>query len=197
MRTENRRRQQGVTLAELLVASVILTISLLGVHQAGRTVLKAAAETEKKAETVEELSGAFMLIERDLRAAVIFENDPEMKMTGGNGDKGSTLSFMTLSGDSTVWRTGWRPGVSKVIYAAEDGRLTRRESSTVRPGQESVTVLLPQIDRMTLQFHGKEGVTDSWDSEKDLPRAVELELVAAGFGCRTMVCLPAAEGQIE
>jgi type II secretion system protein J len=194
-----RRGNSSVTLAELLVASVILSICLLGVHQAGRSVLTAARETERNAERIEDLREAFKLMARDLRSAVIVKDQPDTRFAGGVTEEGASMSFTTLSGESTLWRSGWKPALLSVTYSMKDGDLSRAASSAVQPDEAPPVVLASGLDRAEFRFYEGDSARESWESEKELPRAVEVALAFKGTACRTLICIPAGgkteEGQ--
>jgi type II secretion system protein J len=186
-RAGRKEWRSGVTLAELLVASVILSICLIGVHQAGRTVFQAVRETERRADRVGELRTAFDLLGRDIRSAVIAQGQKETAFAGGADRDGVFLSFATLSGDATVWRTGWRPALSRVAYSVREGKLIRTESSATRPDEESTVTLASGVEGAEFLFHRGGTTRGSWESEEELPDAVEVSLAFPGLACRTLI----------
>lgn len=85
-----RRRQQGFTLAEMLVASTLLTIVLGGAYTAFSTTSRAWRVGEKNYATFQDARGTLALLERELQSTIgaasyLFE---------GTND---TLTFLTLS----------------------------------------------------------------------------------------------------
>jgi len=191
---DNRRADaEGVTLMELLVASVILSVSMLGAYQASRSALFASRHVERQDRADREARSLFETIGRDLRCAVVAEGRPEMSLTGQSAEAGGErLSFATLSGDvSSAWRPGARPALRRVSYALSGGKLTRAETALSGPGGSASSVLATAAAGLTLRFYRGTNAAQEWNSDRELPAAVEVAVVLDGRSHRALIRLPA------
>lgn len=185
--------RSGVTLMELLVASVILSISLLGAYQASRAALVASARMDRDGQSDRQVRDAFEAVGRDLRCAVVAEGLPDMNFTGQNGDEGGSLAFATLSGDATAWRPGTQPALRRVSWSAAGGKLTRAETALSGPGGSHTGKPASGVERMTCRFYQGANPGETWNSDRDLPTAVQITLAVNGLSHRMLVRLPAGK----
>jgi type II secretion system protein J len=180
-------RSSGITLAELLVASVILTITLIGAVQASRSALVASARMDREGQMNGQIRDAFETLGRDLRCAVVVEGNSQMNFTG----QSATMSFATLSGDATAWHPGAQPALRCVSYSVTDGKLTRSEIALSGPGGSHTSAFGAGVAGLAFQFYKGTNPGQEWNSDKELPTAVDVSLSVNGISHHTLLRLPA------
>ena len=189
----NRSNLRSVTLMELLVASVILSICLLGAYQASRSALSASDRMDRYSQADQQVRSVFEALGRDLRCAVVAEGQPSMSFTGQNGEEGGALACATLSGDGTAWHPGARPALRRAAYSASGGNLIRSETALSGPGGSHTSTLASGVGQLAFQFYQGANPVGEWDSDRELPTAVDIALVVNGVSYHTLLRLPAGK----
>lgn len=191
-----KRRDQGFTLIELVVALAIFAVLSALVYGGLRTVLDARSHTDRQATRLAQLQTMFTLMERDVEQAVARRARDELggflpAMRATVSRDGGTLEFS---------REGWRNpagrprgNIQRVAYLVRDGKLLRQSwamldrAPGVRP-QEAV--LLEGIKGVEMRFLDPQmrwqlqwpPATTDGSSQIMLPRAVEVSLDIEGWG---------------
>ena len=182
---------EGFTLVELLVATAIISVIMLGVHQGFSAALVSWHRAESNLDAADEARRFMGGLSSELRCLVVlplsegeaaFEADPDR------------LTFLTTSGlgDRSV-----KPGlnVSRVTYEilrpAEPGaqgeqisvRRTRQFYSGSQPiAEQAAAVVLEGIRRLKFYYLAEESLVtgfqwqENWQSNPEPPRAVRVEL---------------------
>ena len=183
-----------MTLAELLVASVILSISLLGAYRAARSCLEAAEWVDRQSRTEGQLRRVFEQLARDLRCAIVDRlEDRSMIFVGRNEEGKAVLSFVCLPGDSLGWQPGIRSALRRVAYTAEEGNLIRSEQPLSGPDKSSSYVAVDGADHIAFRFFRAGEVLPQWSDEDKLPSAVEMTLNLNGVPHSAMIRIPSAQ----
>jgi type II secretion system protein J len=191
---ELARNSSGITLAELLVASVVLTISLIGAVQASRSALVASNRMDREGQTDGQIQDAFEALGRDLRCAQVVEGNSQMTFTG----QAATMSFATLSGDvSCGWHPGAQPALRQVSWAMTNGKLTRAETALSGPGGSHTSEFGSKVAGLALQFYRGTNSGQEWNSDKELPTAVDVSLTVNDVSHHTLLRLPAGTDRTE
>lgn len=187
------RGEGGLTLAELLVASTILSVCLLGAYRAVRSVGLVSERMSETRELGEQIRHTFETLGRDLRGAVVAKGDSSMTFVGHNEEGAGLLSFSTLSGDASKWRPGVRPAIRRVTYTKSGGYLMRSETALSGPGRSHSSRLAKRISNITFQFHRGVESAESWNSDEDLPTALGVTLAQEGVVYRTVIWIPSGK----
>jgi type II secretion system protein J len=176
------------------VASVILTITLIGAVQASRSALVASNRMDREGGTAEEVQDAFEALGRDLRCAVVVEGNSQMKFTG----QAATMSFSTLSGDALcAWRPGAQPALRQVTWSLSNNKLTRTETALSGPGGSHTSAFGVGVTELTFQFYRRTTPGQEWSSDKEIPTAVDISLTVNGVSRRRLLQLPAGTERTE
>lgn len=193
------RPRGGFTLVEMLVTLAIFSLALSSLVVGLQSGIRAwrTVQTHQSREAAE--TQALERMRRDFRRlAVVSQEEPALRETR----EGSALRVVEITalGSRRQQRAGEGAVWSKVSYALEKGeedllRLVRTEVPYVagKPmmGVRSEETLVEGLIGWRLQYSGPDGRTESWESEKALPRSVEITLEPPGRRCiRASVWVP-------
>lgn len=150
-------RAQGFTLLELLVALAVFSMVALMAYSGLRSVLQSKQVTEQRAERIQRLQSAMMMLERDLSQFVprgIRDDYGDRQPAIRTADYGSILLEFTHAG----WRnpTGIaRSTLQRVAYGIEEESLLRFSWTVLDRAQESSPYkvkLLDGVREMRLRY---------------------------------------------
>lgn len=161
-----RRREQGFTLMEVLIAVSITAIIGLGVWQVLSSVISSRDRVDAAADQFDQLQRALLLLERDITQAV---NRPARNLYG---DTEPSLTSRNDAFDLILTRQGWRnplgarrSGLQRVAYEFTGEELRRRYWLTVDQGQEDDSrdlLLVSNLKTFDVEFLNEER---SWVAE--------------------------------
>lgn len=193
----SRRRSDGFTLLELLVALAIFAVLATMAYAALDSVMKARDQVAVKSEHLAELQTALMIMERDLEQAAARDvrdefGDSQPAMQGGG--VGVTVLAFTREG----WRNPLglaRSHLQRVSYQFNGQRLVRQSWSILdrAPATEAYSeVLLNEVKAVEVRFLGKDAQWQSYwppqtgnaqgGTAPPSPRAVEVNVDVEGWG---------------
>ena len=188
-----RRREDGFTLVELLVALVIFGM----LSAAGVALLSFSVRSQEVSDAaIADLSAlrrTDALLQSDLGQVVARLPRDEAgarqpAFRGGTGEDGYAFTFVRRGWENV--RGAKRASLQKVEYALAGGRLVRRAWPHVDGAQPMPpVVLLEGITGMRLRYRDiAGGWRDRWDpaAPNDLPRAVELVMTLNGREVRQL-----------
>ena len=201
-----RRTQQGFTLVEVLVTMAIF--ALIGI--ASFTVLDQMSKTKTQSEAAREqlqaMQFSWLMIEQDVRQAVAKPTRPngtDIVRRYVSNDERVTESD---SGVLALVKSGYdNPGLllpraelQPVIYRVREGVLERMSFAYVndRSGEPTVQPLMNGVEEFSVRFFRapqaasdslqNQGVSSgwqgSWDTEGDMPQAIEVTIVSEAYG---------------
>lgn len=199
----NRRKQQGFTLMEVLIAVAITAIIGLGVWQVIGGVVRSRDRVDDVAKDFEGLQTAFLLIERDINQIV---NRPVRNLYG---DFEPALTSRDQAYALVLTHGGWRnplgsrrSGLQRSAYELIGEELHRRYWVTLDRAEEDGShdqLLLDGVTDLTIRFLTDDNEwVDDWPAsdnggspsetgtrkrpEATLPRAIELTVTQRRFG---------------
>lgn len=182
----NRIRQQGFTLLEILIAMLILSIIAIIMVRGLQIVLKSKARIEATSVKMEQLQLAMTLLRQDLQYVI---NRPIVNNTGqaeaalvGTGTPANQLSF-TRNSFTNPGASAQRSTLQRVAYRLEKSTLKRLSWPVLdqTPGTPFVSrSVLSDLQSISWRFLGGDGIFYlQWPpiNKSLLPKAVELQLV--------------------
>lgn len=187
-----KRKQQGFTLLEVLVAISIFSVVSLAGFTIFDTVLRGEDSSKARSERQNELQRAFLLMERDFTQIA----KRSMRVSGESPSK----SFIQTADDSFLAdeqaiafvRSGWtnpglllpRSDMQNVAYRLEEETLQRLHYNFVDAvvGQEPrIRPLLSQVTSLAFEFYDGGKWQKKWSGES-LPQAIAIEIETEDFG---------------
>ncbi|WP_375055057.1 type II secretion system minor pseudopilin GspJ [Zobellella sp. DQSA1] len=193
-------RQRGFTLIEVLLALAIFAALSAGAFQVLQGMVRSDEVSQRKAQRLMELHGAFSQLETDISQMI-------PRLGRGNGRMLHAARYQLQSEDwaASFTRSGWhnplgllhRSELQSVAYRLRHHRLERLSYRHVDPvvGEEPrITPVLQDVTAFRLRFFSRGGWHDRWDHASQLPRAVEvtLELPDLGEVSRLFLLTPGA-----
>ncbi|MCC5855664.1 MAG: type II secretion system minor pseudopilin GspJ [Idiomarina sp.] len=197
------KRQQGLTLIEVLIA--IMIIALIGLASA--LVLSQMTASERNSaehhKQLAELQFALLMLDRDVRQMVVrpVRQVPEERRR----------IYVTNSGDLTdsdsgglaFVRAGWtnpqgilpRAELQPVVYRARDNVLQRLYTPFVDDATQDPAIqdLLTGVTEFTVTFYHNGEELERWERPDDLPQRVHIQIEHEYFGVIDRVLLTSGE----
>lgn len=188
-----RKAMFGFTLIEVMVAIMVFASLSIAAYQVVNQVQRSNQQSAEKTARLQQIQRAMIILESDFRqmASRTFKgraNAPTTRML--------YASEYLLDSDSygiLFTRLGWqnpqqafpRGEIVKVGYRLVANQLERvwwRYPDTTE-GQEPLhKPLLDKVDKIGFRFYGNEQWQDNWESENQLPAAVEITLTLQDYG---------------
>ena len=188
----NKARQLGFTLLEVLVAISIFSVVSLAGFTIFDTVLRGEESSKIRSERQNELQRAFLLMERDFLQIA----KRSMRVSGEAPSKNfiqtSDDSFLANEQAIAFVRNGWtnpglllpRSDMQNVAYRLVDDTLERLHLNFVDAvvGQEPrVRPLITQVTSLAFEFYDGNKWQKKW-SRNTLPQAIAVEIEAEDYG---------------
>lgn len=175
-----QRRSIAFTLVEVLVATFIFSLLILGLYLIFSKVYRAWEKGNARLEQYQTIRGCLDILGRDLKSAFVTSSNPFI-LFKGNKDE------ILFTSSSNIPSQKGEYDLKQIQYKLEGSRLLRKVKSnfsTLKPCG-SVTVLASDIDKLTFSYYNGERWLSHWDSRKSrgkkfsaaLPQAVCIELV--------------------
>lgn len=208
---------KGFTLVEVLVTMVIFAIIGIASFQVLNQMVNTEEQSQKIRERLERLQFSQLLMQQDIRQMVAkptrpsgldvthhyVSNDPEYFDSDGG-----VLAFVR-SGFDNPGNIMPRSELKPVVYRLWEGNLQRVTETFVndRSSEPTIQTLLEGVSELSFRFYRNDGSSnanrgmdqgwsDTWTSQGDLPRAVEVTIRTENFGTIRRVFLVAAVGQV-
>lgn len=208
---------KGFTLVEVLVTMVIFAIIGIASFQVLNQMVNTEEQSQQQREQLERIQFSQLLMQQDIRQMVAkptrpsgvnvthqyLSNDP-----GYFDSDGGVLAFVR-SGFDNPGNMMPRSELQPVVYRLWDGSLQRVTETFVndRSAEPSIQTLLEDVSELSFRFYRgnaasdvnqgvEQGWSDSWESEGDLPQAVEVTIRSENFGTLRRIFLIAAQGQL-
>ncbi len=183
---------RGFTLLEVLLALVIFAMISISAYSVLRNVMVSNEVTQKKMVRLTEMQKAMQQMTRDFYQII---DRPWREEGGSSKTMIDTNATQWHSDDDAlvVVRGGWlnpdgrlrRSELQKIGYRLVDGSLERLSWSyldNVAGTAPQVTRLLSGVEHLKLRFY-KDGVWRSdWQSNTELPQALEVTLTLSDYG---------------
>jgi general secretion pathway protein J len=169
-------KRNGFTLVEMLVALLIFgMIAAAGVGLL-RFSVDVQAATKARLEALAEERRIEALIASDAAQAVsrITRNEAGDTVQAFDGD---ASGFTLVRAGVDPLEDPTRPGLQKVAYGLEGGRLVRRTWAMLDGSRANApAVLAERVARLTLRYRSKDGWREVWDPIRPdlMPRAIEM-----------------------
>lgn len=187
----------GFTLVEMLVALFVFGL----VSAAGVTLLRSSADGQVQLRTKlgerATLSRLSNLLEADLAQAV----PRPVRRSGGTIDAAFTTVDGQLFSFSRIGAVGTddtgQSSLGRISYRFTKGQLVRGSTAHADGGQSSEAIILANVADISVRFRDATGIWRSDWSALDpeaMPRAVEMQIVAAGAPAYKMLFLVGADG---
>lgn len=208
---------RGFTLVEVLVTMVIFAIIGIASFQVLNQMVSTEEQSQKQRDQLERLQFSQLLMQQDIRQMVAKPTRPSaMEITTqylSNDPRyfdsdGGVLAFVRSGFDNPGYILP-RSELQPVVYRLWDGNLQRVTETFVndRSSEPSIQTLLEDVNELSFRFYRsetgsrssqdtEEGWSDSWESEGDLPQAVEVTIRSEAFGTIRRVFLIAGVGQL-
>ena len=190
----------GFTLIELMLASLIMSLVMASVYVSFGGCLRAWKEGNSRAERHQMVQIALEEISRQLRAAYIAPDNPEIEFVGDL----ETMDFVYATARSEEGeQRGY--GLCSVNYwltteeESEPSKLMRRERmipyAAEFPSVSSEEVM-DSVFNLSFRYYSQDGWQESWNSNRDLPQTVQINFVledetGSTEAFSTMVDIPA------
>lgn len=190
------KRVRGFTLLELLVALAVFAMVSLMAYSGLHTVLQNKQVTEQRAERIQQLQSAMLMLERDLSQIALLR-----EIRDDYGDRQGSLrtadfGAITLEFTRAGWRNPTRMARStlqRTAYGIDEEVLKRFSWTVLDRTQESIpneVVLLAGVRKMRLRYMDEGG---GWHEQwppaglaqtgaKPFPRALEVTLELEDMG---------------
>jgi len=172
--------EMAFTLAEILIATFILSFLLLGAYFIFNKSHSAWEKGNLRIEQYQKIRGCLDILTRELKSAFITSSNPSFVFKGKENE-------VLLTSSSNIPRQKGEYDLKQIKYKLDNSRLIRRvKSNFINPSSSgAVTVLASGVDKVTFSYYNGEKWQSQWDSEKDkdkrfssgLPRAVGIEFV--------------------
>lgn len=184
--------QKGFTLLEVLVAMAIFALISLASFSLFNTVTTSQEKSSTRIEAMNSIQRAFILIERDFlqmaRRSVRFAGDSPST----NFIHTDSNNFESTSQSIAFVRNGWtnpglllpRSDMQSVAYQVNEETLERLHYNFVDASlseEPKVRKLLTGINDISFEYYYADKWNKTYD-EKDLPRAISIELDTKEFG---------------
>ena len=168
--------RNGFTLLELMVA--LLIFGMLAAAGVGllRSSVDAQAATKTRLDALASERRVETLIASDAAQAVPRVTRNEAGDTVQAFD-GTAAGFELVRAGVDPLEDQTRPGLQKVAYRVEQGRLVRQTWPMLDGAQPNTpATLLDKVAAVTLRYRSKDGWRDAWDPIRPdlLPRAIEM-----------------------
>ena len=196
-----RRREQGFTLLELLIAVAVFAVVSAVAYGGLQAVLNTDSQTRLRGDILAELQVALAVLERDLRQVVPVEprdrfgdRQPAMRYSPLATEPELELVRAGSGGVDRLRRVGWRvteEGLERRLWEAIDVADDREPIARVfLAARETAGVAEPVLMDLRFVVPGPRGgeILDSWpplrptDPPRDLPALVEIILEVPGLG---------------
>ncbi len=190
----------GFTLIELMLASLIMSLVMASVYVSFGGCLRAWKEGNSRAERHQMVQIALEEISRQLRAAYIAPNNPGI---GFAGDLERMDFVYAAARSEEAEQRGY--GLCSVNYwlsseeASQPSKLMRKERmipyAAELPSVSSEEVI-DSVFNLSFGYYSWDGWQESWNSNRDLPQTVQINLVlqeetGSTEAFSTMVDIPA------
>lgn len=206
------KRQQGFTLVEVMVTIAIFALLGLGSFAVLDQVLRTKQQSEQRLGQLEQLQYAWLLIETDIRQAVAKPTRPDMNEVVHQYISNDSDLFDSDGNALALIRSGYdNPGLllprselQPIVYRVREQTLQRVSSYFVNDAnlEPQVQPLLQGVDEFYVRFFRdasqadgnlgqNAGWTERWNTQHDLPIAVEVTLVTQAFGEMSRIFLVA------
>ncbi|WP_028863414.1 type II secretion system minor pseudopilin GspJ [Psychromonas aquimarina] len=183
---------KGFTLLEILVAISIFSLLSLAAYQILQGVLKSGEISKVHSERLTELQRAMLIIEQDF-TQIVARTSREDGLETENLRALRVNKELFESDDQGIEfnRLGWtnplgllpRSEIVRVRYLIKEGQLQRLYFlyPDIVAGQEPETqVLLEDVTELTFRFWNN-GWQNTWDSPKQLPEGIEINITSEHF----------------
>lgn len=193
-------KQKGFTLIELMLASLIMSLVMASIYVSFGGCLRAWKEGNSRAERYQMVQIALEEISRQLRAAYIAPNNPGIEFSGDL----ERMDFVYAAArPEEMEQRGY--GLCSVNYwlMSEEGsqasKLMRKERmipyAAELPSVSSEEVI-DSVFNLSFRYYSQHGWQESWNSNRDLPQTVQINLVlqdetGSTEAFSTMVDIPA------
>ena len=190
----------GFTLIELMLASLIMSLVMASVYVSFGGCLRAWKEGNSRAERHQVVQITLEEISRQLRAAYIAPNNPVIEFAGDLERMNFVYAAARLE---EAEQRGY--GLYSVNYwltseeGSEPSKLMRKERmipyASELPSVSSEEVI-DSVFNLSFGYYSRDGWQESWNSNRDLPQTVQINLVlqdetGSTEAFSTMVDIPA------
>ncbi|RUO64904.1 type II secretion system minor pseudopilin GspJ [Idiomarina ramblicola] len=194
---------KGFTLVEVLVTMVIFAIIGIASFQVLNQMVSTEEQSQQQREQLERLQFSQLLMQQDIRQMVAKPTRPSgtdvmhqyLSNDSGYFDSdGGVLAFVR-SGFDNPGNMMPRSELQPVVYRIWDGSLQRVTQTFVndRAADPSVQTLLEDVNELSFRFYRsdtgsdvnqglEQGWSENWESEGDLPKAIEVTIRSETFG---------------
>ncbi len=201
----NKVKQQGFTLLEVLIAIAIFAIVSLASFSIFDTIITSEEKSTKRMSHMNEIQRAFMLIERDFlqiaKRSLRLESEAPLKGFIHTDASDSDSSSQTIG----FVRSGWsnpglllpRSDMQSVAYQLNDNALERIHYNFVDASLSETPkkrVLISNVNSINFEFHNGKEWNKTFEGT-DLPLAISIELDTEQFGIITRKFLVAGTAQ--
>ncbi len=162
--TRRKRKDEGFTLVEMLVALAIFSLLSAGATSAMLTAVKSKEVLEEKVISIQDLQMARALMRADIDNMVLrpsrdaFGNPEQYLMSGGT----DTLLSFTRGGRENPGGLEKRGGLQKVAYVFEEGNLIRRSYAVDNPAPQTPVrerILLFNLENVFVTFEDENNIS--------------------------------------
>ncbi len=190
------RRSGGFTLLELLVALSVFALVSLMAYSGLRSVLQSKQATDQRAQRIQQLQSAVLMLERDLSQIALLrgirDDFGDVQPPLRHADFGSILLEFTRAGRRNPMGMA-RSNLQRVAYGIDEEKLQRSSWRVLDRAQQAApdkVVLLEEVREMRLRYRDEGGEWhEQWPptgqgpgAPTPLPSALEVTLVLEEMG---------------
>ncbi len=171
----------GFTLIEVMLASLIMSLVMASVYVSFGGCLRAWKEGNSRAERHQMVQIALEEISRQLRAAYIASDNPGIEFVGDQ----ETMDFVYAAARSeeTEQRGSGLCSVNYWLTSEEASQLSKlmRKERMIPYAAELPSVsseeVIDSVFNLSFGYYSQDGWQESWNSKRDLPQTVQINLV--------------------
>ncbi|MGF1738866.1 type II secretion system minor pseudopilin GspJ [Photobacterium satsumensis] len=190
---QNKVKQAGFTLLEVLVAIAVFAMLSLSAYQVMNGVQRSDEQSREHSERLKDIQRAIVMMDNDFRQVVARKVRNQGETVSDRIFQSSEYLLDSSSYGILFTRSGWqnpqqmfpRGENVKVGYRIVDEQLERvwfRYPDSVVGTEALVRAILPGVEEMSFRFYSDKKWLETWDKPAALPEGVMIKLTLEDYG---------------